>query len=64
MKHIQVVSKTPSVAESTSTDFLFLISLITFGFEIATVLFSAFGSIFEGLVTAITAFTASKNPQM
>jgi len=62
MKHIHVMSKTPQVAESQGTDLAFILSLVTFGFEIATVLFSAFGTVFDGLIGAITVFTASKNP--
>ncbi len=62
MKHVHAISKTPQAAEATQTDLAFILSFITFGFEIATVLFSAFGSVFDGLISAITAFTASKNP--
>lgn len=64
MKHIHVVSKTPSVAESTETDLAFLLSLLTFGFDIATVMFSALSSVFDGLVTALTSFLAGKNTEM
>ena len=62
MKHIHVMSKAPQAAEATETDLAFILSLVTFGFEIATVLFSAFGSVFDGLIGAITVFTGSKNP--
>ncbi len=62
MKHLHVMSKTPQVAEATETDLAFILSFITFGFEIATVLFSAFGTVFDGLISAITVFTAGKNP--
>jgi hypothetical protein len=62
MKHIHVVSKTPTVAQS--TDVAFFLSLLTLGFDVATVLFSALSSVFDGLVTALTTFLAAKNTEM
>ena len=64
MKHIQTMSKSPQAAESTGTDLAFILSFITFGFEIISVLFAAFGSVFDGVVSAITIFTGAKNTEM
>ena len=64
MKHILIMSKTPQAAASTGTDFAFILSFITFGFEIVSLLFGAFGTVFDGLVSAITVFAASKNQDL
>jgi hypothetical protein len=51
------------VAEATEPDFGFLISLVTIGFELITVFFGAFSTIFTGFVGALTSLNSMKNQE-
>jgi len=61
VKHVYNISKTPLAAQSTPTNLDFLISLVTIGFELLTVFFNAFSTIFAGVIAAVTGFSANKN---
>ncbi|MCC6489570.1 MAG: hypothetical protein IT364_18880 [Candidatus Hydrogenedentes bacterium] len=62
MKHVNVITKTPLIANEDTTDLSFILSILGVGFDLLTTFVGAFSTIFEGLLSALTTFNGIKNP--
>lgn len=63
MRHVTPISKTPILAEDDQTDLSFLLSLLTLGFDLMSVLLGAFTTVFGGFLEALGQFNELKNQQ-
>ncbi|MDZ4857412.1 MAG: hypothetical protein SGI88_00395 [Candidatus Hydrogenedentes bacterium] len=62
MKHLRTISRTPQLAEDSSTDLSFILSILTLLSTLFTTFLGSFTTAFGGVLAAIGAYDAVKNP--
>lgn len=62
VKHVNVITKTPLIANEDTTDLSFILGILGVGLDLLTTFVGAFSAIFEGLLTALATFNGIKNP--
>ena len=62
MKHLRTVSRIPQLAEDSSTDLSFLLSILTLVSSLFTTFLGSFTTAFGGVLAALGAYDEVKNP--
>ena len=62
VKHITSISKTPVLAESSTTDLTFILSILGLASDLFSLFLGSFSDVFSGLLTALGEFNSVKNP--
>jgi len=62
VKHLRTVSRTPQLAEQSTSDLSFLLSLLGLFGTLFGTFSTSFVTLFQGVLTALTAFNNLKNP--
>lgn len=62
VKHITLITKTPVLAESSTTDLTFILSILGLASDLFSLLLGSFSDVFSGLLAAVGEFNGVKNP--
>ena len=62
MRHLRTVSRTPQMAQQSTTDLTFLISILGLVGTLFSTFLTSFTTVFTGVVHALDTFNSLKNP--
>jgi len=62
VKHITSISKTPVLAQSSTTDLTYILSILGLASDLFSLFLGSFSDVFSGLLTALGSFNSVKNP--
>jgi len=62
VKHLRTISRTPQLAEDSSTDLSFILSVLSLMLGLFSTFLGSFTTAFSGVLEAIGAYNEVKNP--
>lgn len=62
MKHVRMISRKPQLAEDSSTDLTFVLSVLTLMLDLFSTFLVSFSTAFEGVLNAVGSYNDVKNP--
>ena len=62
VRHLRSITRKPSLAEDSSSDLTFLLSILTLGLDVFSTFLLAFTTAFTGVLDAVGSYNDIKNP--
>ena len=62
MRHLRSITRKPQLAEDSSSDLTFLLSILTLGLDVFSTFIVAFSTAFGGVLEALGSYNDIKNP--